>query len=756
MNDLTPDQPDSGDIRPEPFSRALSERYLAYALSTITSRSLPDARDGLKPVHRRLVFAMRELGLNPAAAFKKCARVVGDVMGKYHPHGDGAIYDAMARLAQDFAVRYPLVDGQGNFGNIDGDNPAAMRYTEARLTAVAEALLDGIQEDSVDFRETYDGEGREPIVLPSAFPNLLANGAQGIAVGMATNIPPHNVDELCEALLLLIKKRSTTTDELLALVPGPDFPTGGLLCEAPETIAEAYRTGRGSFRLRARWEKEELTRGQWQIVVTEIPYQVSKSRLIEKTATLLEEKKLFLLGDIQDESAEDVRIVLTPRARTVDPKTMMEQLFKLTDLESRVGINMNALDGEGSPHVMSLKDLLRIFLDHRQEVLLRRSRFRLAAITHRLEILAGYMIVYLNLDEVIRIVREEDNPKAALMATFTLNETQADAILNMRLRSLRRLEELEIKKEIGSLEAEQAELTDLVADEAKQWRRVGAEVREMRKVFGKDTALGRRRTGIQGPPADVEVPRAADIEREPITVVCSKKGWLRGMKGHLAPDAEIKYREGDEERFRFHAQTTDRLLALASDGRVYTLEGDKLPGGRGAGEPIRLAADIAADAEIMALMIAPAEGKMLMATSDGRGFLAPAAGLSAQTRAGRQVLNVTAPAKAVIMYPVPADADSIAVVGENRRLLIFSTDDLPEMGRGKGVILQRYKGGGLADAIAFKLEDGLKWSAAGDRTRHETDLAAWQGKRASAGTPPPFGFPKPPKFGGGGEGAVSP
>jgi len=747
MNDLTPDQPDSGDIRPEPFSRALSERYLAYALSTITSRSLPDARDGLKPVHRRLVFAMRELGLNPAAAFKKCARVVGDVMGKYHPHGDGAIYDAMARLAQDFAVRYPLVDGQGNFGNIDGDNPAAMRYTEARLTAVAEALLDGIQEDAVDFRETYDGEGREPTVLPSAFPNLLANGAQGIAVGMATNIPPHNVDELCEALLLLIKKRSTTTDELLELVPGPDFPTGGLLCEAPQTIAEAYRTGRGSFRLRARWEKEELPRGQWQIIVTEIPYQVSKSRLIEKTATLLEEKKLFLLGDIQDESAEDVRIVLTPRARTVDPKTMMEQLFKLTDLESRVGINMNALDGEGSPRVMSLKDLLRIFLDHRQEVLLRRSRFRLAAIAHRLEILAGYMIVYLNLDEVIRIVREEDNPRASLMATFELNETQADAILNMRLRSLRRLEELEIKKEIGGLEAEQAELTDLVGDEAKQWRRVGAEVREMRKVFGKDTALGRRRTGIQGPPADVEVPRAADVEREPITVVCSKEGWLRGMKGHLAPDAEIKYREGDEERFRFHAQTTDRLLALASDGRVYTLEGDKLPGGRGAGEPIRLAADIAADAEIVALMIAPAEGKMLMATSDGRGFLAPAAGLSAQTRAGRQVLNVTAPAKAAIMYPVPADADSIAVVGENRRLLIFSTDDLPEMGRGKGVILQRYKGGGLADAIAFKLEDGLKWSAAGDRTRHETDLAAWQGKRASAGTPPPFGFPKPPKFG---------
>lgn len=747
MNDLTPDQPDSGDIRPEPFSRALSERYLAYALSTITSRSLPDARDGLKPVHRRLVFAMRELGLNPAAAFKKCARVVGDVMGKYHPHGDGAIYDAMARLAQDFAVRYPLVDGQGNFGNIDGDNPAAMRYTEARLTAVAEALLDGIQEDVVDFRETYDGEGREPTVLPSAFPNLLANGAQGIAVGMATNIPPHNVDELCEALLMLIKKRSTITDELLALVPGPDFPTGGLLCEAPETITEAYRTGRGSLRLRARWEKEDLPRGQWQIVVTEIPYQVSKSRLIEKTATLLEEKKLFLLGDIQDESAEDLRIVLTPRARTVEPKAMMEQLFKLTDLESRVGINLNALDAEGSPRVMSLKDLLRIFLDHRQEVLLRRSRFRLAAIARRLEILAGYMVVYLNLDEVIRIVREEDDPKGQMILTFDLTETQAEAILNMRLRSLRKLEEFEIKKEIDGLDVEQAELTDLVADEAKQWRRVGAEVREMRKVFGKDTALGRRRTGIQGPPADVEVPRAAEVEREPITVVCSKEGWLRAMKGHLAPEAEIKYREGDEERFRLHAQTTDRLLALASDGRVYTLDGDKLPGGRGAGEPIRLAADIAADAEIVALMIAPAEGRMLMATSDGRGFLAPAAGLSAQTRAGRQVLNVTAPAKAAIMFPVPANADSIAIVGENRRLLIFSIDDLPEMGRGKGVILQRYKGGGLADAIAFKLGDGLKWLDSGGRTRHETDLTAWQGKRAAAGTPPPFGFPKPPKFG---------
>ena len=746
MNDQTPDADDGGAIRPEPFSRALSERYLAYALSTITARSLPDARDGLKPVHRRLVYAMRELGLNPAAAFKKCARVVGDVMGKYHPHGDGAIYDAMARLAQDFAVRYPLVDGQGNFGNIDGDNPAAMRYTEARLTAVAEALLAGIEEDAVDFRETYDGEGREPVVLPSAFPNLLANGAQGIAVGMATNVPPHNVDELCEALLALIKRRSTSVDELLELVPGPDFPTGGIITEAPETIREAYRTGRGSLRLRARWEKEDLPRGQWRIIVTEIPYQVSKSRLIEKTANLLEDKRLFLLGDIQDESAEDVRIVLTPRNRSVDPKAMMEQLFRLSDFEARVSINLNALDGDGAPKVMSLKELLEIFLAHRREVLLRRSRHRLAAIARRLEILSGYMVVYLNLDEVIRIVREEDDPKAELISTFDLTELQADAILNMRLRSLRKLEELEIRKEISELEAEQAELESLVADEAKQWRRVGAEVRDMRKTFGKDTPLGRRRTSIQGPPAEVEVPRAADVEKEPITVVCSREGWLRAMKGHIAPETELKYKEGDEERFRFHAQSTDRLLALASDGRVFTLDGDKLPGGRGAGEPIRLQADIAADAELVDLILAPASGRVLFASDDGRGFMAPAAGLTAQTRAGRMVLNVKAPAKAAIMSPAPADADHIAVVGENRRLLIYPIAEMPEMGRGKGVILQRYRGGGLADAIAFKLADGLKWRS-GERVRHETDLAAWQGKRAQAGTPPPFGFPKPPKFG---------
>ncbi len=746
MNEQSPANGDEGgNVRPEPFSRALSERYLAYALSTITSRSLPDARDGLKPVHRRLVYAMRELGLNPAAAFKKCARVVGDVMGKYHPHGDSAIYDAMARLAQDFAVRYPLVDGQGNFGNIDGDNPAAMRYTEARLTAVAEALLDGIEEDAVDFRETYDGEDQEPVVLPAAFPNLLANGAQGIAVGMATNVPPHNVDELCEALLQLIKRRSTDMDELLALVPGPDFPTGGVICEAPDVIAEAYRTGRGALRLRARWELEEMTRGQWRAVVTEIPYQVSKSRLIEKTAQLLEDKKLFLLADIQDESAEDVRIVLTPRSRAVDPKAMMEQLFRLTEFETRVSINLNALDADGSPRVMSLKELLEIFLDHRREVLVRRSRFRLAQIARRLETLAGYMVVYLNLDEVIRIIREEDDPKAELIRTFTLTELQADAILNMRLRSLRRLEEMEIRREMTELETEQAELAELMESDAKQWRRVGAEIRDMRKTFGKDTSLGRRRTSIQGPPAEVEVPRAAEVEREPITVVCSAQGWLRAMRGHLAADAELKYKDGDQERFRFHAQSTDRILALATDGRVYTLDGDKLPGGRGAGEPIRLLADIAADADIVEILVAPASGRMLMASDDGRGFLAPADALAAQTRSGRMVLNVKAPARAVIMRPIADDADQIAVVGENRRLLIFPIDDMPEMGRGRGVILQRYKGGGLADAIGFRLADGLKWPS-GDRVRHETELAAWQGKRAQAGTAPPFGFPKPPKF----------
>lgn len=745
MNDQPLPPEDGGSIRPEPFSRALSERYLAYALSTITSRSLPDARDGLKPVHRRLVFAMRELGLNPAAAFKKCARVVGDVMGKYHPHGDSAIYDAMARLAQDFAVRYPLVDGQGNFGNIDGDNPAAMRYTEARLTAVAEALLDGIEEDAVDFRETYDGEGREPIVLPAAFPNLLANGSQGIAVGMATNIPPHNADELCSALLAILKKRSITDDELLEHVPGPDFPTGGLLTEAPETIAAAYLTGRGAMRLRSRWEKEELQRGQWRIVVTEIPYQVSKSRLIEKTAQLLEDKKLFLLADIQDESADDVRIVLTPRNRAIGERELMEQLFRLTDFETRVSVNMNALDADGAPRVMSLKELLEIFLAHRRNVLVRRTRHRLAAIARRLEILSGYMVVYLNLDEVIRIVREEDDPKAALIQTFTLTELQADSILNMRLRSLRRLEEMEIRTEISALEAEQAELQAVVDDEDKQWRRVAGEIRKMRKTFGKDTSIGRRRTSISGPPAEVDIPRAAEIEREPITVVCSEEGWLRAMKGHLAPDSELKYREGDGPRFRFHAQSTDRLLALASDGRVFTFDGDKLPGGRGAGEPIRLFTDMAADAELVELIVAPVKGRLLLASSDGRGFLAPAEGLAAQTRAGRMALNVSAPAKAALMRPVPAEADRIAVVGENRRLLIFSIDEMPEMGRGKGVILQRYKGGGLADAIAFRLADGLKWRS-GERVRHETDLEAWQGKRAQAGTAPPFGFPKPPRL----------
>lgn len=750
MNDETPPAaPDEGGaIRPEPFSRALSDRYLAYALSTITSRSLPDARDGLKPVHRRLVYAMRELGLNPAAAFKKCARVVGDVMGKYHPHGDAAIYDAMARLAQDFAVRYPLVDGQGNFGNIDGDNPAAMRYTEARLTAVAEALLSGIEENAVDFRETYDGEGREPIVLPSAFPNLLANGAQGIAVGMATNIPPHNVDELCGALLQLIKKRSSTVDDLLEHVTGPDFPTGGVIAEAPETIAEAYRTGRGAVRLRARATRENLPRGQWQMIVTEIPYQVSKSRLIEKTAQLLEDKKLFLLGDIQDESAEDVRIVLTPKSRTVSPDEMMEQLYRLTEFETRVSINLNALDADGAPRVMSIKELLTIFLDHRRDVLLRRSRHRLDAIARRLDILSGYMVVYLNLDEVIRIVREEDDPKAELIATFDLNETQADAILNMRLRSLRKLEELEIKKEIAELEAEQAELQQLIDDDAKQWRRVGAEIREMRKTFGAETEIGKRRTEVAGPPAEIDVPRTAAVEREPITVVCSKEGWLRAMKGHLDPGAELKYREGDAERFRFHAQTTDRILVLASDGRLYTLDGDKLPGGRGAGEPIRLSVDMAADADIVEVMTAPESGKVLFVSSDGRGFLAPAVALPAQTRAGRMVLNVKAPAKAALMTVAPTNADHVAVVGENRRLLIFAIEDLPEMTRGRGVILQRYKGGGLADAVAFRLADGLKWRS-GDRTRHETDLAAWVGKRAQAGSPPPFGFPKPPKFGHG-------
>ena len=732
-------------IRDTWLADALSERYLAYALSTIMARSLPDVRDGLKPVHRRLLFAMRQLRLDPGSAYKKSARVVGDVMGKFHPHGDSSIYDALVRLAQDFAVRYPLVDGQGNFGNVDGDNAAAMRYTEARMTEVARLLLEGIDEDTVDFRQTYDGEGEEPVVLPAAFPNLLANGAQGIAVGMATSIPPHNVDELCAALQHLIEHPNARDETLIDLVPGPDFPTGGTLVESREAVMEAYRTGRGNFRVRARWEVEPLKNGTWQIVVTEIPYQVQKSRLVERMAELLQARKLALLDDIRDESAADIRLVLEPKSRNVDPDVLMESLFRQTDLESRISLNLNVLDKDNVPRVMSLREALQAFLDHRHEVLVRRTRHRLEKIAHRLEVLGGYLIAYLNLDEIIRIIREEDEPKAVMMRTFELTDVQAEAILNMRLRALRRLEEIEIRKEYEELSAERDDLSALLEDERRRWRVVGQQLGELRRTFGKDTELGRRRTVIGSTPSPVVVPTEALVEREPITVICSEKGWIRALKGHIGADQEVKYKEGDGERFRLHAETTDRILVFATDGRFYTIGGDKLPSGRGHGEPIRLMIDLANEEDLVAIRPHRAGERLLVASTEGRGFVVPADDVVAQTRTGKQVLVLDAGAKAQVC--VPAIGDAIAVVGSNRNLLVFDLADLPEMSRGKGVILQKYKSGGrLADAVVFKADEGLSWTLQGGRRRTETELEPWRGKRAGAGRNPPNGFPRPPRF----------
>ncbi len=742
-NDDTP--PERDPIRPVGFEQALSERYLAYALSTIMARSLPDVRDGLKPVHRRLLYAMRELGLNPRTGFKKCARVVGDVMGKFHPHGDAAIYDAMVRLAQEFAVRYPLVEGQGNFGNIDGDNAAAMRYTEARLTAVAEALLEGIGQDAVDFRDTYDGEGAEPVVLPAAFPNLLANGAQGIAVGMATNIPPHNADEVCRALLLLIKNPDASLTQVLKRLPGPDFPTGGVLVEDADKIAQAYATGRGSLRLRARWEKEDLGRGTWQVVVTEIPYQVQKSRLIEKTAELLEARKLPLLADIRDESAEDVRLVLVPKNRTIPPDALMESLFQQTELETRFGLNMNVLDGGTVPRLMGVIEVLKAFLDHRLEVLERRTRYRLGQIAHRLEVLAGYLIVYANLDEVIALIRASDNPKPALMARWDLTEVQAEAILNIRLRALAKLEEIEIRKEYDALATEQAELETLLGSEEAQWAMIAAQIGEIRHKFGAKTTLGKRRTTIANAPEEVDLSVEALVEREPITVVVSEQGWVRALKGHLASDADVKYKDGDGERFRLPCHTTDKLVLFTAGGRAHTLIGDKLPGGRGQGEPLRLLVGLAAEDEVVALMTAAKERQVILASSDGRGFRIDAEACIAQTKNGRQVMN---PASgAVLSHVVPVAGDHVAVIGENRRLLIFPLDELPEMSRGRGVMLQRYKDARLSDLTTLTLDEGLSWTS-GERTRTEKNLAPWLGRRAAAGKLPPHGFPRDNKFSG--------
>ena len=735
-----------GDIRPTPLADALSERYLSYALSTIMARSLPDVRDGLKPVHRRLLFAMRELGLASTGGPKKSARVVGDVIGKYHPHGDVAVYEALVRLAQDFAQRYPLVDGQGNFGNIDGDNAAAMRYTEAKLTVVAELLLQGIDEDAVDFRSTYDGDGSEPVVLPAAFPNLLANGAQGIAVGMATSIPPHNVSELCDALVHLIRHPNASIETLLQKVKGPDFPTGGVLVEPQASVAEAYRTGRGSFRLRARWEVEKLSHGQYQVVVTEIPYQVQKSRLIEKMAELLTEKKLTLLADVRDESTEAVRLVLEPKARTVEPEMLMESLFRQTDLEVKVPLNLNVLDADGTPRVLDLRSTLRAFLDHRHVVLTRRTQNRLDKIERRLEILAGYLIAYKNLDEVIRIIREEDEPKAVLMKRFKLSDVQAEAILNMRLRALRKLEELEIRKEHKELSAEKADLVDLLAKEPRRWQRIGEEIGEVKKRFALNTPIGRRRTDIADAPSIVDVPLDAMVEREPVTVISSDKGWVRAVKGHIDDDSEIKYKDGDHGRFLLKCETTDKILVFASNGRFYSLAVDKLPRGRGFGEPLRLMIDVPNEHEIVQLMIhRPEGGRLLVASDDGHGFVVEESEVVAQTRAGKQVLSVGETARGVVSVPVAGDA--VATVGENRKLLVFMLDEVPVMTRGRGVILQRFKDGGLKDAITFVLKDGLSWKQAGGKTRTETDLTEWIGKRGQTGRMPPRGFPSNNRFG---------
>ena len=777
------DNADTPQIEPaemlEPLRRAIGERYLTYALSTIMHRALPDARDGLKPVHRRILYAMRELKLASNGGFRKSAKISGDVMGNYHPHGDAAIYDAMARLAQEFNVRYPLVDGQGNFGNIDGDNPAAARYTEARMTAAAEALLEGLNENAVDYRPNYDGTLEEPAVLPATFPNLLANGSTGIAVGMATNIPPHNIDELINACIHLIKSPNARDETLLDYVLGPDFPTGGTIVEPRENILEAYRSGRGSFRLRSKWEVEDLGRGVWQIVVTEIPYQVQKSKLIEKIAEVIQTKKVPILADIRDESAEDIRVVLEPRSKNVDPEVLMGMMFRNSDLEVRFSLNMNVLIDGRTPKVCSLKEVLRAFIDHRREVLQRRSQHRLEKIDHRLEVLEGFILAFLNLDRVIDIIRYDDDPKSGLMfedwgkthpramdekdyvgptsrtGEASLTEVQADAILNMRLRSLRRLEEMELKRERDELMLERAGLEDLLDSETLQWKKITEQLRDVRKQFGKDSEGGARRTQFAEATEIAEVPLEAMIDREPVTIVCSKMGWVRAMTGHIDLTRELKFKDGDEGRFVFHAETTDKLLVFGSNGRFYTVLAANLPGGRGMGEPLRLMVDLPNESEIVDMFIHVPGRKLLVASSEGNGFVVPEDEIVAQTRTGKQVLNVKDDARAVICKP--ATGDHVAIVSENGKFLVFPSSELPEMGRGKGVRLQKYNmargkqgslelDGGLSDLTTFVWDEGLTWGMGGGKTRHEPDMTEWLGKRAGVGKRPPYGFPKSYKF----------
>jgi topoisomerase-4 subunit A len=778
MSDLLDEPEDTGTEVSEPLRRAIGERYLTYALSTIMHRALPDARDGLKPVHRRILYAMSRLRLNSTGGFLKSAKISGDTMGDFHPHGDAAIYDAMARLAQDFAVRYPLVDGQGNFGNIDGDNPAASRYTEARMTAFAEALLEGLAENAVDYRPNYDGRLEEPAVLPAQFPNLLANGSSGIAVGMATNIPPHNIDELIGACLHLIKTPDARDDTLLKYVPGPDFPTGGVIVEPPENIAQAYRTGRGSFRLRCKWEVEEQGRGTWVIVITEIPYQVQKSKLIEKIAELIQLKKIPILADVRDESAEDIRLILEPRSKNVAPDVLMNMMFRNSDLELRFSLNMNVLIDGVTPKVCSMKEVLRAFLDFRREVLIRRSTHRMEKIDNRLEVLEGFIVAFLNLDRVIDIIRYDDDPKAALMredwgrdfvrATDEsdyvppapggegdgLSEVQADAILNMRLRSLRKLEEIELLAERDALMKERADLEDLLEGEDLQWNRISEELKEVRKTFGKTHEIGARRTEFAVAGEVEEVPLEAMIDKEPITVVCSKMGWIRALSGHIDLGRELKFKDGDEGRFTFHAETTDRLIVMGSNGRFYTLSAANLPGGRGMGEPLRLMVDLPNEAEIVTLFIHRPGEKLVVASAEGNGFVVAEDDVIAQTRSGKQVLNVK---DTVALVCKPVTGDHVAICSQNGKFLIFPLSELPEMGRGKGVRLQKYNkargrqgalelDGGLSDLTTFAWADGLSWEMGGGKTRHEPDMSEWLGKRAGVGKRPPYGFPKDYKF----------
>jgi topoisomerase-4 subunit A len=748
--ELPPQDPGGDSIEPVDLKKALEERYLAYALSTIMHRALPDVRDGLKPVHRRIMHAMRLLRLNPDQGFAKCARIVGEVMGKFHPHGDQSIYDALVRLAQEFSVRYPLVDGQGNFGNIDGDNPAAMRYTEARMTEVATALLEGITEDAVDFRPTYNEEDEEPVVLPGAFPNLLANGSSGIAVGMATSIPPHNAAELCDAALHLIEKPEATVADLMQFVQGPDFPTGGIIVDSRDLIQDAYETGRGGFRLRARYATEDQGRGTWQIVVTEIPYQVQKAKLVEKIAELLVARKLPLLEDVRDESAEDIRLVLMPKSRTVDPSLLMESLFKLSDLEVRFPLNMNVLSRGKVPNVLSLKSALQEWLEHRKEVLVRRSKHRLAEIERRLEILAGYLIAYLNIDEVIRIIREEDEPKQVMMARWSLTDNQAEAILNMRLRALRKLEEIEIRKEFDGLSAEKAQIEALLASDAKQWQTVSWQIQKARRDFGPEDnpELGKRRTTFaDAPDHDVADIHHAMIEKEPVTVVVSAKGWLRAMKGHLTDLSLLTFKEGDSLKLAFPAQTTDKILVFTTGGKFYTIGADRLPGGRGHGEPIRIIVDMENDQDIVTAFVHDPKRRLMLVSRDGNGFVVPEQEVAANTRKGKQVMNVKSPDEAVRCIPV--SGDHVAIVGENRKMLVFALSEVVEMTRGKGVRLQRYKDGGVLDIKLFGMDDGLTWQDTSGRTftRSKAELAEWLGNRAAAGRMVPKGFPRSGKFG---------